>query len=240
MSKNEFLDQLFGLLSDISPEERDEALAYYREYIEDAGFENEEAILEELGTPEEVAAEIKSGILNKNNQDIHYSSNTVKHSPEPYSSANQNNQSADNGTYYSGSQNLHTTEPRKNSNMLLIILAILGVILLSPVWLGLLSGLLGIIVGLFATIAGFILGFGVGGLVCFFVGVILFLCGFPTILHNPLAGVALIGAGLVVAALGILFLLFTGWLCIGVIPWAVRCISRLFHSLTHRKKEAHV
>ena len=59
MSKNEFLDRLFGLLSDLSQEERDEALAYYREYIEDAGLENEEAIMEELGTPEEVAAEIK-------------------------------------------------------------------------------------------------------------------------------------------------------------------------------------
>ena len=56
MSKNEFLDQLSILLSDISPEERDEAIAYYREYIEDAGLENEEAIMEELGTPEEVAA----------------------------------------------------------------------------------------------------------------------------------------------------------------------------------------
>ena len=78
MSKNEFLDQLSILLSDVSPEEKEEVLAYYREYIEDAGLENEEAILEELGTPETVAAEIKSGMLNKNNQDINYSSNTVK------------------------------------------------------------------------------------------------------------------------------------------------------------------
>ena len=45
MSKNEFLNQLSILLSDVSPEERDEVLAYYREYIEDAGFENEEALL---------------------------------------------------------------------------------------------------------------------------------------------------------------------------------------------------
>ena len=52
MSKNEFIDRLAQLLADVSPEERDEALTYYREYIEDAGLENEEAILQELGSPE--------------------------------------------------------------------------------------------------------------------------------------------------------------------------------------------
>lgn len=59
MSKNEFIDRLAQLLADVSPEERDEALTYYREYIEDAGLENEEAIMQELGSPEEIAAAIK-------------------------------------------------------------------------------------------------------------------------------------------------------------------------------------
>lgn len=239
MSKNEFLDQLFGLLSDISPEERDEALAYYREYIEDAGLENEEAILEELGTPEEVATEIKSGIFNKNNQDIDYASNKVKNSPETYSSNNQNNQQ-ENQSSYSSSQYQQANAPQKSSNTALIILAVIAAILLSPVWLGLLGTIFGVVFGFFATIAGLIFGFGFAGLICLFVGVILFFSGFPTILHNPLAGVALIGAGLVVTALGILFLLLTGWFCIGVIPWAIRCISNLVHRCSNRNKEAQV
>lgn len=240
MSKNEFLNQLFGLLSDISPEERDEALAYYREYIEDAGLENEEAILEELGTPEEVAAEIKAGMLNKNSQEIDYNSNKVKNSPEPYSSDKQSNHTTDDGTYYSDNQNPYVSKPRRNTNMVLIILAVLGAILLSPIWLGLLTSILGVLVGLLTTILGLILGFGVAGFICLFVGAALFIWGFPTILHNALAGIALMGAGLIVAALGILFLLFTGWLCIGVIPWSIRCIGKLIHKLTNRNKEAHV
>lgn len=65
MSKNEFLNQLEALLSDISKEEREEALTYYREYIEDAGLENEEAILNELGSVEALAKEIKKGFDNK-------------------------------------------------------------------------------------------------------------------------------------------------------------------------------
>ena len=133
MSKNEFLDQLFGLLSDISPEERDEALAYYREYIEDAGLENEEAILEELGTPEEVATEIKSGIFNKNNQDIDYASNKVKNSPETYSSNNQNNQQ-ENQSSYSSSQYQQANAPQKSSNTALIILAVIACVIIA-VWM---------------------------------------------------------------------------------------------------------
>lgn len=242
MSKNEFLNQLFELLLDISPEDREEAIAYYREYIEDAGLENEEAILEELGTPQEIAAEIKSGIFNKTNQDINYSSNSdkMKNSPELYSSPNADSQETNGDTYYSYHQNPHTDKPQTNSKPAWIILAILAAILLSPVWIGLLSALCGVLIGILATIAGLILGFGLAGIICLFLGIALFIWGFPTILHTPLAGVALIGAGLVVAALGILFLLFTGWLCIGVIPWIIRCISRLIHHFTHRNKEAHV
>ena len=101
MSKNEFLNQLSILLSDVSPEEREEVLAYYREYIEDAGLENEESILEELGTPESVAAEIKSGMLNKTNQDINYSSNIVKDSPDLYNST-QHKQSEQGYRYCGG------------------------------------------------------------------------------------------------------------------------------------------
>ena len=51
MNKNEYLDRLSKLLADISYEEHEEALSYYREYIEDAGIENEQRIIEELGTP---------------------------------------------------------------------------------------------------------------------------------------------------------------------------------------------
>lgn len=239
MSKNEFLNQLSGLLSDISPEERDEALAYYREYIEDAGFENENAILEELGTPKEIAAEIKSGILNKNNPDIHYSSNTVKNSPEPYYST-QNNQNKYNHTYYTNNQNPQVTTPKRESNPTLIILAVLAAIFLSPVWIGLLSTLFGVAVSILATIAGLIIGFGVAGLVCIIVGILVFIIGFPVLLQNPIAGFACFGAGLVVAAFGILFFLFSGWLCIGVIPGIIHAISTLIHRFTNRNKETHV
>lgn len=59
MSRIEFMNRLESLLSDIPMEERKEALQYYSDYFDDAGEEHEEAIIEELGSPERVASIIK-------------------------------------------------------------------------------------------------------------------------------------------------------------------------------------
>ena len=50
------------LLSDISRSEREEALQYYNDYLNDAGVENEQEVLESMGTPEQLARTIKEGL----------------------------------------------------------------------------------------------------------------------------------------------------------------------------------
>lgn len=62
MSRWEFMRQLEELLSDISPYEREEALQYYNDYFNDAGRENEGAVIEALGSPEQVARIVKDGL----------------------------------------------------------------------------------------------------------------------------------------------------------------------------------
>jgi uncharacterized membrane protein len=62
MSKLEFMSELESLLQDISLEEREAAIKYYEDYFEDAGPENEERIMEELGTPARIAAIIQKDI----------------------------------------------------------------------------------------------------------------------------------------------------------------------------------
>lgn len=62
MSRIEFLEKLESLLSDIPSDEREEALQYYMNYFEDAGEENEEEVIKELGSPEQVAAIIKADL----------------------------------------------------------------------------------------------------------------------------------------------------------------------------------
>ena len=62
MTKQEFLQRLNRLLADVTPEEREEALRYYEEYFDEAGPEQEQAVLAELGSPEKVAAIIKANV----------------------------------------------------------------------------------------------------------------------------------------------------------------------------------
>lgn len=60
MRKDEFLRKLEYLLQDIPEADRDEAMDYYRDYLEEAGPEKEEEVLREFGSPERIAAIIRS------------------------------------------------------------------------------------------------------------------------------------------------------------------------------------
>lgn len=62
MDRQQFLQQLSALLSDITPEERGEAIRYYEEYFDEAGPGQEQAILAELGSPAKVAAIIRANV----------------------------------------------------------------------------------------------------------------------------------------------------------------------------------
>lgn len=60
MNRAEFMAVLEAQLRDITTEERDEALKFYNEYLDEAGPENEAAVLAELGSPQKVACIIRA------------------------------------------------------------------------------------------------------------------------------------------------------------------------------------
>ncbi len=59
MNKADYLDKLNELLSDISADERNDALDYYNDYLDGDSPEDIEKRMAELGTPEELADKIK-------------------------------------------------------------------------------------------------------------------------------------------------------------------------------------
>ena len=59
MNRELFMKDLARFLSDLPAEEREQALKYYEDYFEDAGGENEQKVIEELGSPVDVAKQIK-------------------------------------------------------------------------------------------------------------------------------------------------------------------------------------
>ena len=60
MRRTEFLAELERLLADLPEEERQAAIQYYEDYLQDAGEENEQEVIRELGGPEKVAATIRA------------------------------------------------------------------------------------------------------------------------------------------------------------------------------------
>ena len=64
MDRAQFMEQLKKLLSDISEEERQEALDYYESYFDDAGEDQEAEVIRELGSQGKVAAISKEDLKN--------------------------------------------------------------------------------------------------------------------------------------------------------------------------------
>ncbi len=60
MNRSDFFKRLEQGLSKVSKEEREAALDYYHEYFDDAGAENEQKVIEELGSPAQIAARIRA------------------------------------------------------------------------------------------------------------------------------------------------------------------------------------
>lgn len=62
MKRVEFMTELAVLLQDISAEERMSAMRYYNEFFDDAGIKDEDEVTVKIGSPKELAEEIKAGL----------------------------------------------------------------------------------------------------------------------------------------------------------------------------------
>lgn len=58
MTRAQFMGELRERLDRLPPDEREEALAYYEEYFDEAGSEHEQDVIRELGSPASVASRI--------------------------------------------------------------------------------------------------------------------------------------------------------------------------------------
>lgn len=223
MRREEFLRQLEVLLSDISEEERAEAMAFYRSYFEDAGIGNEERILEELGSPENVAEIIKRDLGM-----VMVADNTGEDTDEAHQTYTYTSGQSQNSTY------TRYEDPKEKAwyNNSTVILVIILLVLTSPLWFGILSGLFGAIFGI--SVALIAITFAMFAVGIAFVGV-----GVPMVVGiSGAAGVAFIGAGLLVLAVAILLLNVCVWVFGKFFPWAVKGIIDLCKKPFQKNKEA--
>lgn len=252
MNREEFLRRLEALLSDISDEERAEAMAFYRSYFEDAGEGNEANILAELESPEKVAETIKKDLgmvvavnpqSNTGSENVNgtanagYTGNAGYTNTAGYTSANAGNSgswNANQGSESYGTYNNVNQQSEKKDNTAVIVLVVVLAVITSPAWIGLLVGFAGGLLGLLVSIAAVTIallatavGLLVGAISCFATGL-------------AATGFGLLGASLLVLALGILALIACVWVYGGLLPWAVKGIVNLVKKIVGGRKEQRV
>ena len=65
MTSGEYLKQLEKYLRKLPQSDYEDAMEYFTEYFADAGPENEQAVIKELGTPKQAAAELMRNLLKR-------------------------------------------------------------------------------------------------------------------------------------------------------------------------------
>ncbi|HFI0786418.1 TPA: DUF1700 domain-containing protein [Streptococcus suis] len=65
MNRKEYLQKLEKHLKHLPKEDFQDTLDYFNEHFDEAGPENEQAIIQELGTPKEAARDILAHLYNK-------------------------------------------------------------------------------------------------------------------------------------------------------------------------------
>lgn len=224
MTREEFLRRLSELLSDVTDEERAEAIRFYEEYLDDAGPEQEAQVLAELGSPEKVAAIIRANVPGSR----------VQPEPAPQEAGPGPGAAAAAIPLPPCARPGAVPPPPRSRGMsdrtiLLIILAVV----LFPLWIGLAGTIFGILMGVVGAAIGFFFG-GVGtvaGIVAVLVAntPAAFAAGWPT-------GLFMVGMCLLALALGIALIAVAVWLVTWLLPACWRLTKRAWRALTGKKE----
>lgn len=237
MDKREFLDRLQAQLAGLTSEERTEALEYYEEYFADAGKENEEDVLLSLGSPEQVAQQIKDG-LHKAEEGMFTESGyrekvEADNPPGVRGSAAQDGERRGMG---GGRRQREEKEKGGRSSGMIVLLIVLG-ILASPVIIALGAAVIGAAVGILGALFGVIVAMIAVVLVLFLAGVGLFIAGFPVLFHNPFAGIVCIAVGCFMIALFLLMVVALVAISGKFFPWLIREVESFGKYLNRKWSE---
>lgn len=225
MNRKEFMRQLELLLSDISEDERREALDYYESYFDEAGEAEEASVIQKLGSPGKVAAIIKAD-LRENGGDA-----------QEYREGNYEEQTAEGQERQYADRRERGYRPREKKGRGKLTLLIILLIFLSPFFAGAAGGILGVIVTI--IFLPFLLAFGIGaGVICLLIGgIFLVVSGIGLWGSYVAGGVLSIGIGFILTAIGLVGLVFVVWAAANLIPRFLRWFTDWCHRILHRERK---
>ena len=246
MDRAQFMEQLERLLSDISEAERQEALAYYNSYFDEAGPEKEASVIRELGSPGKVAAIIKADLDESNDsyaqytekgyEDLRDSGNSYV--PEVLDGFSENEsyyeEKGNKGKSRRAREGYHPKEKGTNSRFILLLIAL---VFLSPFLITAASGVFSVllVVVLLPFLSIFVSGVTAFALIvagCSCIG-----GGVGLLFSNVAVGLLVMGIGGISMAIGILFCILTGWLGSTIFPWILRKTTDFFQKILYRNKK---
>ena len=108
-----------------------------------------------------------------------------------------------------------------------LILGIILILITFPVWSGVVMGIGGVLLGIFAALIGIIIGFGAAGIA-------LMVTAFFA--SGPASGILLMGTGLLLLALAIICVIPLVMFCGQFLPWLVRGLVNLVKRLLGKKE----
>lgn len=228
MNRREFMQALRDALCDIPPEEREAALQYYNDYLDDAGPGNEQQVIREWGSPQELAHSIKSGMYGK--------MESGEFTEKGFSTGEQKQCPAENGQRAQG-ERADASGPKKRTCRRIngwkwIAIALLC-ILLAPICVPLAAALLAVVVTVLAGTAAVAAALFFAGLALFVAGIAIAILGVILVVSTPPGAAVVFGSGLILTAIGAAITLLFGWLSvrcvIGVFRWFVELCRKPFH-----------
>lgn len=225
MSRKEFMERLEKLLWNISDSEREEALQYYNDYFDDAGTENEAQVIEELGSPDQVAQKIKAGLSETDSEFSEQGFQDARfRNPQEMISGNQASQEQ---TGQRMQENGRGSRKQPEINGWKIVAIVLLCILLAPIVIPVGVAVLAVVISVVIGLAAACLGIVVAGFAVLLSGLVVTGVGVAQIFVTPAVGIAMAGLGCLIFAVGILLTMATVWCCTKILPWLIRGVVGL-------------
>lgn len=232
MNRIQFMEELEGLLKDIPSDEREEAIRYYEDYFDDAGFFEEERVIKELGSPSKVAMQIKNNLYGKSTEEAAEYTESGYHNPHYEDTLETPANRVYNQKYDSNERRQDTKKWDRSTTLLVVGLLVLS----SPIWIGLLGGGFGLVLGIMGAFFGIIVGFGA---TCF----ALLIAGGATIgmaitqfTVSPPSALVTLGVGFILLSLSFVFLAITLLIITKLIPAIIRGVVSIFRRLFQKNR----
>lgn len=243
MNKKDFIKELEYLLQDIPDAEKEDAIAYYRDYLEEAGEEQEDDAVRELGSPERVAAIIRAdlnGNLKEGGEftDTGYQDERFRDPRYQVAERKDLPDVTESGEASRKRGNPDGTMPRRRffARLLKVFLILTLICTVVPALTGIGSGIYGIVVTLVCVFGVAVLLIGILTATALVSGVILLVYGVCTLTAKFWTAISLLGFGIIFLGLGLLGAALSIFVYGKLIPWIIRTVTNWISDLLYRKR----